>query len=172
MNLTDLIRNLETQLKTAEKYSKQYDSQATAIRKKLSTVAAIVGEKLVEYSSATASTIRNAAEGLSDTGRAKIIAAQRKRWAAYRKKTGKSTKKSSAKSNGNGKITSAGRAKIIAAQRKRWAAYRAKNAANGVKKSVKKVTSKASKKGSKLSAAGRAKIIAAQRKRWAAHKRS
>jgi hypothetical protein len=46
MNLTDLVRKLEGQLKSAEKYTKQYDEQAAILRNKLAEVALVVGNKL------------------------------------------------------------------------------------------------------------------------------
>jgi hypothetical protein len=122
MNLTDLIRNLETQLKKAEKYAKDYDTQAASLRNKLSSVAYIVGRKL-KVGAAAAKSTGSKSKGISAAGRARIRAAQKKRWAAFRTK-GK--KVAAPKAKGRGKISSAGRARIRAAQKKRWAAFRSK----------------------------------------------
>ena len=58
---------------------------------------------------------------MSASGRERVAAAQRKRWAAVRKQ-GKSAAKPSAPKKR--KLSAAGRKAIIAATRKRWAAYR------------------------------------------------
>lgn len=124
MNLTKLIRNLESQLQTAEKYARQYDKQAEDLRAKLADVANIVGATLKSVSKSSIKAGKNlsrVARGLSAEGRARIIAAQRKRWAKF--KTNNPPKAKSAKT-GKAKLSAAGRAKIIAAQRKRWAAFR------------------------------------------------
>jgi len=61
--------------------------------------------------------------GMSAAGRARIAAAQRRRWAKLRKgKAGRPAKK------GRG-MSAAGRARIAAAQKRRWAAFRAKQKA-------------------------------------------
>ena len=125
MNLTDIVRKLESQLKNAEKFSTYYDKQAGNLRGKLEEVASIVGKQIksVAKSAKRVSDI----SGISAAGRARIIAAQKKRWAAFRKKSGKSAaKKSGSRKTGRGRISAAGRARIIAAQRKRWAAFRRK----------------------------------------------
>lgn len=86
MNLTDLVRKLESQLKTAEKYTREYDTQAVALRKKLESVAGIVAGGSLNFKKGWKSLIPKSARGsLSSKGRAKIVAAQRKRWAAFRK---------------------------------------------------------------------------------------
>ncbi len=128
MNLTKLIKKLESQLNVAEKYARSYDAQANALRKKLYHVAEIVGERIEDVGHATARAGKRltgkSRRGMSASGRARIIAAQKKRWAAYRAKN-KSTTKSSAKTGRRrGPISAAGRARIAAAQRKRWAAQR------------------------------------------------
>jgi hypothetical protein len=65
--------------------------------------------------------------GMSDAGRARIAAAQRKRWAELKKATGTPAKKTGRKAKR--KMSAAGRARIAEATRKRWAAYRAQKAA-------------------------------------------
>ena len=90
MNLTDIIRKLEGQLKNAEKISKQYDKQADALRDKLGAIAVVVGKRI----KGVGGKIAKAGSGaISAAGRSKIAAAQKKRWAAFRKKKGKKSKK-------------------------------------------------------------------------------
>ena len=124
MNLTKLIKKLESQLNVAEKYARSYDAQANALRKKLYHVAEIVGERIEDVGHATARAGKRltgkSRRGMSASGRARIIAAQKKRWAAFRTKN-KSSKKTGRR---RGPISAAGRARIAAAQRKRWAAQR------------------------------------------------
>jgi hypothetical protein len=62
-------------------------------------------------------------KGLSASARARIAAAQKARWAAYRKDKGGNSKAPSAKPKR--KLSAAGRKAIIAATKKRWAAVRA-----------------------------------------------
>jgi hypothetical protein len=62
--------------------------------------------------------------GMSDAGRARVAAAQRKRWAALKK--GETSEAVPAKAKR--KMSAAGRKRIIEATRKRWAAYRAAKA--------------------------------------------
>lgn len=123
MNLTELIRELENQLKSAEKFARKYDSEASALRNKLTGVANIVGRKLAV---AGAKVMSDGNRAMSSAGRARIIAAQKKRWAAYRSKVGGAVKsvatKIKKKTRGSG-MSAAGRAKIAAAQKKRWAAF-------------------------------------------------
>lgn len=66
--------------------------------------------------------------GMSSAARERIAEAQRKRWAAYHKKTGA---KAAKKTEGPKRILSpAARKRIADATRKRWAAYRAQKAAS------------------------------------------
>lgn len=60
--------------------------------------------------------------GMSAEGRARVAAAQRKRWAALKKTSATPVK-------AKRKMSAAGRKRIIAATRKRWAAWRAAKAA-------------------------------------------
>lgn len=59
---------------------------------------------------------------LSPNARARISAAQKKRWATARK--GKAVEPAKAKAKGKRKLDPAARARIAAAQKARWAAYR------------------------------------------------
>src|SRR4051812_15805715 len=59
--------------------------------------------------------------GMSDAGRARVAAAQRKRWAALKK----AEKSEATPEKPKRKMSAAGRKRIIAATRMRWAAWRA-----------------------------------------------
>ncbi len=130
MTLTKLIRKLESQLKNSEKLTRQYDAQASALRKKLTGIASIVGKRVASTllmdgpKSGRRKSRRK--RGMSAAGRASIRAAQKARWAAFHAKHGRKGKKSTAgggrKRRGN--LSRAGRANIIAAQKARWAAYK------------------------------------------------
>ena len=76
MNLTSLIRKLESQLKNAEKLARRYDAEARALGDKLSTVAKAVGKVVAGKSAAP-----RKKHGISAAGRKRIAAAQKKRWA-------------------------------------------------------------------------------------------
>ncbi len=97
LNLTSLIRKLEKQLKNAEKLSSQYDSHARHLRTRLSEVAEVIGRKV---GSRVGSLIappkgkihRKKKRNMSVAGRARLVAAQKKRWAAYRAKKNKAKK--------------------------------------------------------------------------------
>lgn len=123
--------------------------------------------------------------GMSAEGRARIVAAQKARWAAV--KAGKpATKPVAAKPAAKAAVakpatpakksgmTAAGRARLIAAVKARWAALKAGKMAvkpvatkPAAKPVAKAVVAKPAKKKSQISAAGRAKIAAAQKARWA-----
>jgi hypothetical protein len=64
---------------------------------------------------------------ISAAGRARIAAAQRKRWAESRPKSKAASKPVKSKR----RLSAAGRAAIIAATKKRWAAVRAEKAKTG-----------------------------------------
>jgi len=65
---------------------------------------------------------------LSAEARARIAAAQRKRWAS-KKQSKEPAKPAPAKATKKRKLSVAGRKRIIEATKKRWAAYNAKKAA-------------------------------------------
>jgi hypothetical protein len=68
---------------------------------------------------------RKPRSGMSAAGRARVAAAQRKRWAALKK----SEKSEATPSKAKRKMSAAGRKRIIEATQKRWAAWRAAKAA-------------------------------------------
>ncbi|MGO9259683.1 MAG: hypothetical protein ACLQU1_25720 [Bryobacteraceae bacterium] len=68
--------------------------------------------------------------GMSDDGRRRIAAAQKKRWAALKKAAGAQGKKAAARKSGKRRMSAEGRRRIAEATRKRWEAFRAKKAAS------------------------------------------
>jgi hypothetical protein len=79
MNLTSLVRKLESQLKAAEKLARRYDLQAKDLRGKLTAVASTLGKTVFGKTPAARKRRKMCA-----AVRARIGAAQRKRWAAFR----------------------------------------------------------------------------------------
>lgn len=76
MKLTPLVRNLEKRLRKAETLAKRYRSTADLLRKRLASVAMLLGQR------ALVSTKLRLRRRLSAAGRASIQLAQKKRWAA------------------------------------------------------------------------------------------
>jgi hypothetical protein len=68
---------------------------------------------------------------ISSAGRARIAEAQRKRWASYRKQSGKSKPKSNVAnlSKGKRRFSRSGLNRIAEAQKRRWANYRTQHQA-------------------------------------------
>ena len=79
MNLTSIIRKLESQLKNAEGLARRYDAQAGVLRDKLSVVARALGKAAFGKDP-----VKRKKRRMSAAARAKIAAAQRKRWAKVR----------------------------------------------------------------------------------------
>lgn len=79
MKLTSLIRGLESQLKKAERLARRYDVQAEALRDKLSVVA-----RALRKGAFGKGPVKRKKRRMSAAARAKIAAAQRKRWAKVR----------------------------------------------------------------------------------------
>jgi hypothetical protein len=127
MNLTQLVRNLEKELKRAEKLAKSYDQEADKLRNKLADVAEAIGSKVQSVLRPSSSSVEGRGKNLSASGKAKIAAAQKKRWEEYRARHGKSVKKTR-RGRKSGKMSAEGRKRIAEAQKKRWAAYRKENA--------------------------------------------
>ena len=126
MNLTKAIRNLEHQARKAEQLAKVEQAKADSLREKLESV-----QKLVNILDSKATTKapkarRGRRKGkMSAAGRARI-AAQKKRWAAWKAKHKGSTKKGKkAVHKAKRKISPAGRARIVAAVKARWARQKA-----------------------------------------------
>ena len=109
--------------------------------------------------------------GMSAEGRARIIAAQKARWAKIRAEKsatvpakaapGRKVKKSG--------MSAEGRARIIAAQKARWAKIRGEKVAAPAPA---KAASAPKKKKGAISAEGLARIKAAQKARWAKFRRA
>lgn len=116
MNLTSVIRRLESQLKVAGKLARQYSARASSLQLKLAKVAKAIGQPVAATAAAPA---RRKRRKISAQGLANIVAAQRKRWAGHTTK-----KVKGAPGKRTGKMSAAGRRAIAEAQRKRWAAYR------------------------------------------------
>lgn len=101
--------------------------------------------------------VKQAKRTMSAAGRARIVAAQKARWAKI-----KGTAKSAMASVKKGGISAAGRARIAAAQKARWAKIKGK-AVKSEKKAIKKV--------GKMSAAAKAKLSKMMKARWAEAKK-
>lgn len=133
----------------------------------LVTAVAVVETEVVEAAPEPARRGRGGARQMSPEARARIVAAQKARWAKYHAQNGggapaKASAKASAKAAPKGGGMSAeGRARIIAAQKARWAKFHASTAAPAPAKKA-----AGAKKGG-MSPEGRAAIIAAQKARWA-----
>ncbi|MBI4023736.1 MAG: hypothetical protein HY360_02080 [Verrucomicrobia bacterium] len=127
MNLIALVHSLESQLRKTEKLARRHHSEADALRRKLSRVARIVGigdeELAVTVAPAKASS-RKPRRKMSRAGRAAIIAALKKRWAAYRAEGGPQPGSKAVRKKR--RVLSAAHKKAIAAtQKARWAKIRA-----------------------------------------------
>jgi hypothetical protein len=77
MTLTTLVRKLERQLKTAEKLARRYDTEARTLKNRLVTVAGAIGKAMAG---------KSGKRKMSAAGRARIRAAQKKRWAKFHAK--------------------------------------------------------------------------------------
>lgn len=93
LNLTSLVRKLEKQLKNAEKLSLHYDARTRELRLRMAEVARAVGRNVGSFvSPEQTGKPHRKKRRMSAAGRAAVIAAQKKRWAAYRLKKGKLSK--------------------------------------------------------------------------------
>jgi len=123
-------------------YQQQYD----AINARVAELRRALGIKS-SVRAAGSKTLPNPKRKISAAGRARIAAAQRKRWA-------ESKPQASASAKPKRKLSAAGRKAIADATRKRWAAFRAAkqtpNPAAKKKKAVKKAAVKAGKKAASI----------------------
>lgn len=103
-----------------------YQHQRDEIAQKIADITRQLGGK-VTPSKAEGGTVRR----MSEAGRQRIAAAQKKRWAAQKKAAGGTAKKVVAKKSRKRKMSTEGRQRIAEATRKRWEAFRAKKAAKG-----------------------------------------
>jgi hypothetical protein len=94
-----------------------YESQLALIDQKISDLRRRIGGTI----KTAAVPARRTRRPLSAAGRARIAAAQRKRWAAQKRTNSAPPKKR--------KLSAAGRKRIVEATKKRWAAVRAQKAA-------------------------------------------
>jgi hypothetical protein len=101
-----------------------YQQQMDAINTRMAEIRSILGGKAPAPAGST--TTGKPRRKISAAGRARIAAAQRKRWAGSRgpAKAAKPSKPAKAKR----RLSAAGRAAIVAATKKRWAAVRAAKA--------------------------------------------
>lgn len=118
MNLIQAIRHLEQQARKVEKLARVEQTKADSLREKLESIEKLVGMVGRKTVAKAPKVRRGRRKGkMSAAGRARIAAAQKKRWAAFHAKTGKKTTAPKAKS----KLSPEGRARIVAAQKARWA---------------------------------------------------
>jgi hypothetical protein len=112
--------------------------QQGEIQAKISDLRRALGIREPRESSAAGLTPRRK---MSRSGRERIAAAQKKRWAAY-KTVVPVQKQSSAAAPNKRRLSAAARRRIAEATRKRWAAYRAQKAAGSKLAATKKAASK------------------------------
>lgn len=125
MKLTKAIRKLERQASKAEKLAKTEQARADALRAKLEQVQNLVGILGRKSIAKLASKAPNGRKGrrkgkISAAGRARIAAAQKKRWAAWKAK-----QKGAVVRKAKRRLSPEGRARIVAAAKARWAKVRA-----------------------------------------------
>ncbi|MFZ4695289.1 MAG: hypothetical protein ACOYMV_09205 [Verrucomicrobiia bacterium] len=127
MNLTKAIRNLEHQARKAEQFAKVEQAKADRLREKLENIQKLVGILGSEVAPKAPKARRGRRKGkMSAAGRARIAAAQKKRWAAWKAKHQGSAKKGKkAVRKAKRKISPEGRARIVAAVKARWARQKA-----------------------------------------------
>lgn len=128
MNLTKAIRNLERQASKAEKLAKAEQARADRLREKLASIQKVVGMRGRKTAAKAPKARRGGRKGkMSAAGRARIAAAQKKRWAAFHAKRGNAKKagKKAVVRKAKRKLSPEGRARIIAAVKARWAKQKA-----------------------------------------------
>ncbi|MCC7519648.1 MAG: hypothetical protein IT578_10740 [Verrucomicrobiae bacterium] len=89
MNLTPLIRKLQNQLRASEAQAEKSQREAAAIREKLSNISRILSNPGIRTRSAKNLPSKRTSGGrrkMSAAARARISAAQKRRWAEYRAK--------------------------------------------------------------------------------------
>lgn len=121
MNLTVAVRKLERQAAQSEKIAARELAKAKALRDKLDSIRQLVASLGGMVAAKKTPKARRKRRGMSAAGRARIAAAQKKRWAAFHAKKGKTAPVKKAKR----KLSPEGRARIIAAVKARWAKQKA-----------------------------------------------
>jgi len=109
-----------------------YQKQLEEVTQKIAALRSQLGHSGPGRPKATAAKGETAKRTMSASARSRIAAAQKARWAAYRKDQGGDGKAVAANATApkpKRKLSAAGRKAIIAATRKRWAAVRAAKAA-------------------------------------------
>lgn len=107
-----------------------YQSQLEKLSAKMAEIRAQLSQHVPGLRKVTAAATSHAGrkrKPLSASARARISAAQKARWAAYKK--GKAAPAKASAQKPKRKLSAAGRRAIIAATKKRWAAVRAAKAA-------------------------------------------
>ena len=110
--------------------------QQSEIESKISDIRRTLGIRAPRQSSAARP------RKMSRSARQRIAAAQKKRWAAYRRAAEPVQKESTPAAPKKRRLSAAARKRIAEATRKRWAAYRAKKASTA-KKTGRRAVSKA-----------------------------
>jgi hypothetical protein len=132
--------------------------QAASLKEKIDALEKQLGQILGSTTKSAAVTAPKKKGGMSAAGKARIIAAQKLRWAKVHAAQGKTAQPAKKK----GGMSAAGRARIVAAQKLRWAKIKAAKGGTPAAK-----TAKPTKKKYVMSAAAKAKISAIQKARWA-----
>lgn len=123
MKLIKAIQKLERQASKAEKLAKTEQAKADVLRAKLKQIQSLVGI-LGRTSIAKPAKVPKGRKGrgkgrMSAAGRARIAAAQKKRWTAWK------AKKKVVAPKAKRRLSPEGRARIVAAAKARWAKVRA-----------------------------------------------
>ena len=103
-----------------------YQAQLAEVEGKVAEIRAQLGGRRIPAST-DGSSASKPKRNMSAAGKARIIAALKKRWAAFHKEHGTDAPAKKSR-GGKRKMTAAGRKAIAEATRKRWAAYRAAKA--------------------------------------------
>jgi hypothetical protein len=115
---------------------------------------------------------KKARKGISAAGKARIVAAQKARWAKVKGAAPAAPAPSTPVKKTRQGMSAAGKAKIAAAQKTRWAKVKGTApVSTSVAAKAAPAAKPAKKAKRKLSPEGRAKIVAALKKRWAAKKK-
>jgi hypothetical protein len=102
------------------------ESERAEIKARLSEIEAALGGEVSAPTARIPASVKRRRK-MSAAGKARIKAAAKARWAAYRaKKAGRGTAGTAKPRKQKGQLSAAGRARIIAAQKIRWAKAKAK----------------------------------------------
>jgi hypothetical protein len=144
-------------------------SQAANLKEKIVTLEKQLAQLLGATAKVAAAPAPKKKGGMSAAGKARIVAAQKARWAKIKAAKGKVAAPAAKPAKKKFVMSAAGKARIVAAQKARWAKIKAAKGAAPVVK-VAAPAAKATKPAKKkfvMSAAAKAKISAAAKARWA-----